>query len=179
MGRPSKLTKRQWEEIRKRLLMGEKATVLAKEFGVSNANISARFSEKIDQLKAVARRVITAENDLKTVQSEIMAMPVSERIAALQIADDMRTISTHLSGAARYGAATAHRLMGIANGQVEKVDDANPMESQEILQAISALTKISNESSKTGIDLINASKRDPLPEADKGFEIVRSYGAKT
>jgi hypothetical protein len=177
MGRPSKLTDRQWGEIRKRLLAGEKASALSKEYGVSNANISARFSEKIAEIKAVAKRVITAENELKTVQSEIMAMPISERIATLTMADDMRTISTHLSGAARYGAATAHRLMGIANGQVDQIDDANPMESQEVLQAISALTKISNESAKTGIDLINASKRDPLPdtsEANKitGFRVV-------
>ena len=178
MGRKSKLTEKQWVEIRKRLLLGEKASALSKEYGVSNANISARFSEKIAEIKAVAKRVVTAENDLKTVQSEIMAMPISERIAALQIVDDMRTISTHLSSAARYGAATAHRLMGIANAQVEKVDDANPMESQEILQAISALTKISNESAKTGMELINASKKDPLQDADKGFEIVRSYGVE-
>lgn len=94
------------------------------------------------------------------------------------MADDMRTISTHLSGAARFDAATAHRLAGIANAQVDKVDDSNPMESQEVLQAISTLTKMSNEAARIGVDLINASKKDPLPEADKGIEIVRSYGAK-
>lgn len=46
MGRSSKLNKKQWEEIRKRLLSGEKASALAKEYGVSNSNISSRFSEK-------------------------------------------------------------------------------------------------------------------------------------
>jgi len=177
MGRTSKLTDRQWEEIRKRLLMGEKTRQLAREYGVSASRISERFSERIEEIRTVAARVVKAEDALKMIQTEVAAMPISERIATLTMADDMRTISTHLSGAARYGAATAHRLMGIANGQVDKVDDANPMESQEVLQAISALTKISNESSKTGIDLINASKRDPLPVADEakkitGFRVV-------
>jgi len=171
MGRPSKLTEKQWEQISKRLLAGEKASHLAREFKVSPANISERFSEKNSEIKSIANQVLAADNALRS-------LPISEQIATLSLVDDMRSISTHLSGAARYGASTAHRLMGIANAQVEKVDDANPMDSQEVLQAISALTKISNESAKTGIDLINASKRDPLPEADKGFEIVRSYGGK-
>lgn len=176
MGRKSKLTDKQWEEIRKRLLMGDKASALAREYGVGVSRISERFSAKINELKTVADRVVKAESAIKTVHNEVMALPISERIAVLALADDMRTISTHLSGAARYGAATAHRLAGIANAQVDKIDDMNPMESQEILQAISALTKMSNESAKIGIDLINASKRDPIPDSE--FEIVRSYGAK-
>lgn len=177
MGRPSKLTDRQWEEIRKRLIAGEKMTTLAREYGVGVSRLSERFSEKITELKIVAERVVKAEDALKTVQTEVMSMPISERLAVIALADDMRTISTHLSGAARFGAATAHRLAGIANAQVDKIDDVNPMESQEVLQGIAALTKLSNESAKIGIDLINASKRDPLPDTSEsnkitGFRVV-------
>lgn len=177
MGRKSKLTESQWEEIRKRLIMGEKMSALAREYAVGVSRISERFSEKINELKTVAERVVKAEDAIKTVHNEVMAMPISERIAVLALADDMRIISTHLSGAARYGAATAHRLAAIANSQVEKIDDVNPMESQEVLQGISALTKMSNEAAKTGLDLIMASKKDPMPNANDankitGFRVV-------
>ena len=164
MGRKSKLTEQQWKEIRHRLLAGEKMRALAKEFGVSPSTISEAVSEQVSEIRTVASRVIKAEDDLKTVHTEVMAMPISERIATLALVEDRRAISTHLSGAARYGAATAHRLAGIANAQVDKIDDVNPMESQETLQAISALTKMSNDAAKTGIDLINASKTDPIGE---------------
>ena len=177
MGRKSKLTESQWEEIRKRLMMGEKTRSLAKEFGVSPSNISERFSERVNEIRTVAARVVAAEDAIKTVEAEVRSLPVSERISVLALVEDMRTISTHLSGAARYGAATAHRLAAIANSQVEKIDDVNPMESQEVLQGISALTKMSNEAAKTGLDLIMASKKDPMPNANDankitGFRVV-------
>ena len=70
----------------------------------------------------------------------------------------------HLAGAAKFGAATAHRLSGLAHGQVDKIDDANPMESQEVLQGISALTKMANDSSTIGMNLLNANK-DMMREA--------------
>jgi len=64
----------------------------------------------------------------------------------------------HLAGAAKFGSATAHRLAGIAHAQVAKIDDADPMESQVVLQGISALTKIANDASQIGVNLLNANK---------------------
>lgn len=171
-GRKSKLSEQQWNEIRKRLLAGETGRDLAKEFGVSESAIRLKFSAQIAKIKTVANQIVTAEKTLHT-------MPISAQIATLTLADDLRSISSHLSSAARFGAATAHRLSGIAHTQVAKVDDADPMESQEALQAIAALTKISNDASKLGLDLIVASKKDPLPdEGEKqklvGFRVVAS-----
>ncbi len=59
-------------------------------------------------------------------------------------------LSKNVTSAADYGAATAQRLAALAFAQVDKIDPGNPMESQETLQAISALMKMSNEASKMG-----------------------------
>ena len=151
MGRPSKLSEKQWEEIRKRLIAGEKASALAKEFKVSRANLSERFSESVRNVKNVAGQIVATEQAL-----QVLSVP--EQITALSLADELRAISTNLAGAAKNGSMTAFRLSGIAAKQVEKVDPEDPMESQETLQAISALTKMSNDAARLGMNLINANK---------------------
>lgn len=85
--------------------------------------------------------------------------------------DELKAISMHLAGAAKYGSATAHRLAGIANGQVAKIDDANPMESTEVLQGISALTKMANESSTIGLTLL-AANRDAMKQASQDQPVL-------
>ena len=170
MGRKSKLTDKQWDEIRKRYLAGEKGRVLAREYDVSETAIRKKIGLQCVQIKTIADHVFEAETALKK-------LPISSQIATLTLVNEMRSISDHLSSAAQYGASTAHRLSAIANAQVVKVDGADPMNSQEVLQGISALTKITNDSAKLGIDLINASKKDPLPDKPEtkkltGFRMV-------
>lgn len=86
------------------------------------------------------------------------ALPVSLQVPTRSLIEDLKGISLHLAGAAKFGAATSHRLAGIANAQVAKIDDSNPMESQEVLQGISALTKMANEAGAMGMGLIAANK---------------------
>jgi hypothetical protein len=90
----------------------------------------------------------------------LKALPISAQISAHNLADRLKSISAHLAGAADYGASTAHRLAGIANAQVAKIDDADPLgpESLESLKGISALTKLANESSTIAINLLSANK---------------------
>lgn len=66
----------------------------------------------------------------------------------------------HLAGAGKFGAATAHRLSGIAHGKVSQIDDASPLneESLESLKGIAVLTKMANDSSQIGINLLAANK---------------------
>lgn len=153
MGRPSKLTPEQWESIKKRLLAGEKASDLGREFNVSKTAISARFSKRIETVKTVANQLVSAESALR-------ALPVSEQLSALSLADDLRAISTHLAGAAKYGSATAHRLAGIAHAKVQEIDDAAPLnaESIESLRGVAVLTKLANESATIGTALLAANK---------------------
>lgn len=72
----------------------------------------------------------------------------------------MRAISGHLAGAANYGAATAHRLAGIANAKVALIDDAAPLEAKSLeeLKGIAALTRMANEASHIPLNLLKANK---------------------
>lgn len=153
MGRPSNLNEKQWEEIRKRLLAGEKAADLAREFKTSRSAISTRFSKRIETVKSVANQLVEAEAAVK-------ALPFSEQVAVYQVAEDLRAISMHLAGAAKYGAATAHRLLGIANAKVHEIDDAAPLDpaSVESLKGIAVLTRVANDSAVIPTALLNGNK---------------------
>jgi hypothetical protein len=153
MGRKSKLTERQWEAIGKRLVEGEKARALAREFGVSEATIRGRFSAQVAEIKTVANQILATESALK-------ALPISAQIAAHDLAAQLRSISGHLAGAANFGAATAHRLSGIAHAKVQEIDDAKPLDEKsfESLRGVSVLTDMANKASLIGMNLLSANK---------------------
>lgn len=153
MGRKSKLSERQWEQLEKRLLAGEQASKLAKEFGVSPATISLRFSKSTKTVKTVANQLVEADAALR-------ALPISQQLMVVSLADDLRAMSTHLAGAGKYGAATAHRLSGIAHAKVQEIDDATPLdgESIESLKGVAVLTKLANDASTIALNLLAANK---------------------
>ena len=66
----------------------------------------------------------------------------------------------HLAGAGKFGAATAHRLSGIAHAKVQEIDDAKPLDAESIesLRGVAVLTKMANESAVIGIGLLAANK---------------------
>ena len=149
MGRPSKLTDAQWQEIGKRLLAGESVRKLAKEFGVSPSSVQERFSERNKEIKKVADQLSKAEMALSV-------LPVSAQISARSLADELKSVSQHLAGAARFGAMTAHRLSSMAHLESDKIDDTAPLANIEALKTISAFTKMANESSIIGLGLLKA-----------------------
>lgn len=153
MGRPSKLTDRQWEDIGKRLLKGEKPADLAREFKVGRATISERFSERVGKVRTVAKQLVETRDALDSLS-------VSEQLSAISLADDLRAISSHLAGAAKFGAATSHRLAGIAHGKVQEIDDAAPLDenSMESLKGVAVLTKMANDASFIAVNLLAANK---------------------
>lgn len=168
MGRPSKLTDQQWEKIGSRLLNGEKPASLAREYGVSKTALSLRFSKRTETVKEVANQIVATDVALSKLN-------VSEQIAALSLAHDLKSISQHMASTAKYGAMTAHRLAGIANAQVALVDDADPLSDKSlgILKGVAVLTKTSNEAAETPLNLLRANKemidninREP-PEPDQ------------
>ena len=158
MGRPSKLSETQKLEIERRLVAGEKPADLAREYGVNRSAISRGFSQQTQQTQIVAQKLLAAENALKE-------LPFPQQITAVTHLNRLRAISGHVLGAAEYGAATAHRMAEIANNQGLLVDGANPMETQEQLQAISALTRISNDALQPAMALIKANQ---VTEGDDG-----------
>lgn len=168
MGRPSKLTEKQWGAIGTRLLAGEKAADLAREFKVSRGVISQRFSKRVENVKAIANQLVSAEQALR-------GLPVSEQLQALTLADELRAISMHLAGAAKFGSATAHRLAGIAHGKVSKIDDAAPLDDASLtgLRGIAVLTRLANEASQIGCNLLAANK-DNMKATRPGVTVAAS-----
>lgn len=151
MARPSKLKPEQWTEIIKRLLAGEKAADLAREYGVSKTAISTRVSKRTETIQTVAHQVVAAERALSE-------LPISEQLLAVNLASKLRAISDNLASAAQYGAQTAHRLSALANSEVSKVDDAEPLKSIESLKGVAALTKLANDSASIALNLLAANK---------------------
>lgn len=153
MGRRSSLTEKQWAEIGKRLIAGESTSALAREYGVSKSTISERFSERTNRVKATAGLIVKAETALHSLS-------ISEQISARTLADELRSISMHLAGAGKFGAATAHRLAGIAHGKVNEIDDAAPISDESLLalKGIAVLTRMANDSSVIGLNLLSANK---------------------
>lgn len=153
MGRPSKLTEKQWAGIEKRLLAGEAGCALAKEHGVSYNAIKKRLSAQVNQTKDAAKQIIAAE-------SALAELSISSQINAVNLAAKMRAVGEHLAGAAHYGAMTAHRLTYLANNEACKLDDAAPIDSASIetVKNIAALTRTANEAGMIGMALIKTSK---------------------
>lgn len=168
MGRKSSLTPEQWVEIERRHLVGgESINSLALEFGVNESSIRRKIKPNKAELPNGEKPLRTlalekAEADLRSRQiaEEIAVLPIARQNIVVDLAQQFTEISTHLASAARYGAATAHRLAGIANEQAGKIDDADPLsvESVTVLRGISALTKMANDASEIGVNLLRANK---------------------
>lgn len=171
MGRLSKLAPEQWAQIERRLNAGEGASSLAAEFGVSKTAVSIRFSKQSKLVQKTAELIAESQN-------ELAKLPVAQQYQAISLAEKLRNISNSLAHAAENGAATAHRLSAIANTQAQKVDEENPMNSQEHLQAIAALTKIANEAAALGLGLVNANKGAVMedPKALDQPTVIRIVG---
>jgi hypothetical protein len=151
------LSPAQWDEVRRRLLAGETARSLGREFGVSEAAIRKRFGAN-QSLSAQSAQVRTAASMLAQAHTVIDALPAAQREVAINLADKLRSISGSLASAAELGAKTAHRLQALANSQVAKVDDAEPMQSIDQLRDVGVLTKLANDSASIALNLLAANK---------------------
>lgn len=162
MGRKSKLTEDQWSQIRTRLLEGESGRALAEEFGVSETAIRKRVSSQVSEIKTVANQIASA-------QTALSKLPISSQISAQTLAQRLLSISSHLASAADYGAATAHRLAGIAHMKAAEIDDSAPLteEGVQTLKGIAALSRMANEASEIGVNLLKANKDKALDEPEK------------
>lgn len=159
MGRKSKLNPTQWAEIERRIIEGESARALAREFGIGESSIRERVSARVAEIKSVANQIISTER-------AVMALPISAQITAHTLASKLRTISSNLASAAEYGSATALRLNALANSEVSRVDDAAPMDSLENLRNVGVLTKLANESANIALNLLSSNK-DRISKMDE------------
>ena len=80
--RPSKLTPQQWQQLHDRLLTGESARSLGREFGVSEAAVRKKFASG---LKVRAANVRIVAEKLADAEDALQALPLSARPAALAL----------------------------------------------------------------------------------------------
>lgn len=153
MGRPSKLSPDQWADIEKRLLAGEGASELAREFKVHPAQITRRLSQVTQNVRNVAQMI--AES-----QTALAELPVAQQYNALSLADKLRSISNSLASGAELSAKNYHRVTALANAELQRVDDAEPMSETSLaaLKNVAALTKLGNDAAQTPINLLAANK---------------------
>jgi hypothetical protein len=150
MAKPQSLSPGQQAEVRRRRVAGEGVRALAREFGVAPSTIS-KLCEQSEQVRTVAEQVAAA-------QTALAALPVAQQHEALSLADKLRSISDNLAAAAMHGAATAHRLNALANAEVAKVDDADPLSNMDALRGVGVLSKLANESASVALNLLAANK---------------------
>lgn len=151
MARPSKLSPEQWADVIRRHAAGEGARALAREFGVDESTVRAKVSPLTPQVREVAQQLAQA-------QTALAELPVAQQYTAVSLAEKLRNISASLASAAELGAATAHRLHALANSEVAKVDDAEPMASLDSLRNVGVLTKLANDSSHIALNLLASNK---------------------
>ena len=151
MARPSKLTPDQWKEVERRVIAGESIRSIAKEFGIGESSVRGKVSAQTAHVKNVAEKLAEA-------QTALAELPVHQQYVAVSLAEKLRNISDNLAAAAQYGAQTAHRLSALANSEVAKVDDADPLQSVENLKGVAALTKLANESATIALNLLSSNK---------------------
>lgn len=153
MGRKSSLNEKQWAEVERRSIAGESGRKLAAEFGITEGAIRKRLGAQVKQIKVVANQLVDAKRALK-------ALPISAQISAQTLADELMEISMHLASTAKYNAATAHRMAGIAHAKAAEIDDAAPLtdESRTALRDVGVLVAMANNASEVPLNLLKANK---------------------
>lgn len=166
MPRASKLTEAQWASLEKRLLAGETASALGREFGISEGGIRKRLGS----VRADSTKVRETAQKLAEAHKSLESLTPAQRPVAIDLADKLRSISSSYASAAELGARTAHRLHALANAEVNKVDDADPLseESLSAMKGVSLLTKLGNDALVPASNLLAANKERMLPPAPTG-----------
>jgi hypothetical protein len=168
MGRKSLLSDSQWREAEKRHIAGETVPDLARAYKVGIQTMRDRVAKRTEKVKRLANQIATAETEISTEK-----VTVREDIRTL--VDEMKDISKYILETTKNGAMTSAILSGHAFNQTSKINADDPMESQDVLQAISALTKMSNDAGSMAVDLIKINREAIKPDDDTGkllFETV-------
>lgn len=169
MGRKSKLSDEQWRVLGERLMAGEVAANLSREYGVPKSSISERFAEQMRTVRNVAQKVAD-------VQAEVATLPPAQRRAVNMLADKLLAISEKMAGGAEMAASTFVGLKSIANAQFLKIDPMEPFKDADSILAfktLGALTDMANKVAITPMNLL-AANREAFKHGDsEGAGVIR------
>jgi len=152
MGRPSKLTPQQWEQIDERLLRGDTPANIAKDFrGATRQMIEQRGKKKIDGIKDVAKQIVSTERNLHR-------LPPHQQLQAQTLAQRWMRISDNLTEGADRLAGNFFRLSVMASTQLDKVDEIDPEESDRYLKSARRMTQMAAESAEPALRMMAVMK---------------------
>lgn len=170
MARRSPLTKKQWNEIEIRFYAGERASHLAKEFGITEAAIRKRFSARKKDAEKLSNQIVALETELNGTEigTKMLARTYANKILAMQELSSDVGIN---------GLTVAKRLGDVLINRVSKKTDDELMDEGAIRQLMTAGLAI-NAHSKIGMDMMVANNKAPhtpdQPNAVKiTYEVVK------
>jgi len=184
MGRKSSLTDEQWLEIERRhVVEGESINSLAAEFGVNESSIRRKIKPNKAEspngenpLRQLAKEKVRVDAESKRIAEQIAELPYAKQQIVSDLARKLTNVSEHIASAAEFSAASAHRLSLLANQQLEKVDEVDPLKSVTQLQAVALLQKMANASSEIGLNLLRANKDAIQPEQEEPTPVGITFG---
>jgi len=154
VGRPSKLSDRQWAEIGRRLAAGEKPNDLAKEFKVGRSTIVERFSDRVTEIREAAQELALAE-------LRVEKLPVSDAMSVRSLADQLKGIGSSLAKSAANGARVSERLSDLAERFTVRIAQRADQEGflmAEDLKPVAALVETANRAGSLGMAMMTANK---------------------
>ena len=176
-GRPSKLTDEQKEDVRKRLLAGEKALHLAREYKVDEKVIRRLKSEPaktdgitrvpVEQIKAAAEKSVANDLNDPVIRPLLEQMGNQDRDLFYNHKNDLLEISMSLNLSAKLSAQNAHKLAAMAQNHLNKVEiDAQlDGDSRKNIMDAMELQASSNECAKQPMKVFEIAVKVP-PKVD-------------
>ncbi|HAA04778.1 MAG TPA: hypothetical protein DCE18_15630 [Syntrophobacteraceae bacterium] len=159
MGRPSKLSDREWAEVGRRLARGESTRKLAAEYKVAKSTIQDRFSGHVPEIREAAQALASAE---RTVER----MPVSVQVSVRSLADQLKGIQDDYAETAAMGMQAARIVQTKVLAQARNLPD-DP--SSEDLKPIIAGSETTKSLSSLATNMITANKGNPVDEDKPGL----------
>lgn len=178
MGRNSSLTPEQWAEVERRHLVdGESINALAAAFGVNESTLRRRIkpgkaetSSRKSPLHTLAEDKVRADAESKRISAQIAELAPAKQMIVSDLARKLANISDHMGSAAEISAASAHRLSILANQQLQKMDDADPLGvgSRSHAESHAVLQKMANSAMEGPLKLLGANK-DMIEDMNKSI----------
>lgn len=167
-------TQKQWDEIEKRFYMGETASSLGREFGVSETAIRKRYSSKKKQIKKAVNQIIEANETIDQLD-------MGSKIHAFDIASNLNNIRKNIIGGAGASSETYKALQMLAFKQVEKIGvaehDNDGNQTMELdakpLQMITKLSKISNLVAEVPVKLLQMNKVEQTTDKASSIDVLK------
>lgn len=157
-GPAPKLSPSQVIEAQRMMLEGKGLRETARHFKVGHSSLlRAGVTENVEMIKSLAR-------ELHTLDQKVKSLPLPLQISARSLAEELNAISTHLAGAAKYGAISAHRMNMLANEHLELLNPhaGTPEErsaNNANINTVGILTEAANKSAHIGLNLLSANKK--------------------